>query len=208
MALEHFLKLENEKQKAIVQASLDEFVEYGYDLASTNRIVERAGIGKGTLFKYFSSKEELFCYVVELSYEKVLESFEMPAEGWGEDLFETLKAFVIKKVQLLSVYPKEFALFQMMAINNSNPLYQRLLKEYIEKGWEFYHQTIAQLNRENLRSGLSPEKAFQHVRWTIEGYQQQVLNQIGNKPVTSEILPTLLADMDSMFELLKYGIYR
>lgn len=208
MALDHFLKLEKQKQKAIVQASLDEFVEYGYELASTNRIVEQAGIGKGTLFKYFSSKEELFCYVVDSSYEKVLAAFDLSEENLGEDFFETIRAYILRKARLQSEYPKEFALFQWMATNQSNPLYYELLKEYVEKGWEIYHQTMAKLNRELIRPEVSPEKAYQMVRWALEGYQQQLLHQIGNKPFDATMLPKVLEEISEIFELLKYGIYQ
>jgi len=208
MALEHFLKLENEKQQAIVKASLEEFVEYGYELASTNRIVERAGIGKGTLFKYFSSKEELFCYIVDLSYEEVLAALELPEDKLGEDFFEILKAYILRKVQLQSEYPHEFALFQLMATNPTHPLYYRLLKEYLEKGWEVYHQVMAKLNREYLRPDVSPEKAYQLVRWAMEGYQQQLLHRIGSKPFDPAMLPTVLVEVAEIFELLKHGIYR
>lgn len=48
------------------QPSLWEFAEFGYDVASTNRIVKRIGISKGVLFKYFHDKETLFLYVSDV----------------------------------------------------------------------------------------------------------------------------------------------
>jgi hypothetical protein len=48
---QQFFNLPKEKQQQIVQASLREFAEHGYDLASTNRIVEEAKISKGVVFR-------------------------------------------------------------------------------------------------------------------------------------------------------------
>ncbi|MTI56255.1 MAG: TetR/AcrR family transcriptional regulator [Geosporobacter ferrireducens] len=41
-----------------------EFVEKGYDKASTDRIIQRAEISKSLLFYYFKNKKGLFLYLV------------------------------------------------------------------------------------------------------------------------------------------------
>ncbi|BBK32091.1 TetR family transcriptional regulator [Stella humosa] len=48
----------------IVDAALAAFAERGYAATRLDDVAERAGIGKGTLYLYFSSKEELFKAVV------------------------------------------------------------------------------------------------------------------------------------------------
>jgi AcrR family transcriptional regulator len=42
-----------------------EFARHGLEAANINRISVSAGLGKGTVYNYFSSKEELFLAVVE-----------------------------------------------------------------------------------------------------------------------------------------------
>ena len=54
-----FENLNSKKQNKIIDASIDEFATVGYELASTNRIAKNAGIAKGSLFKYFGTKEKL-----------------------------------------------------------------------------------------------------------------------------------------------------
>lgn len=46
-------------------AGVSEFAEYGYENSSTNRIVKKAGISKGSLFKYFPTKEDFYFYVLD-----------------------------------------------------------------------------------------------------------------------------------------------
>ena len=54
-------KIVNKEQmkKDILQASLSAFLKYGFHKASMEKIAKEAGIAKGTLYLYFSSKEEL-----------------------------------------------------------------------------------------------------------------------------------------------------
>ena len=47
----------------ILQAALHLFAVKGYHETSISSVAERAGVGKGTLYWYFSSKEELFLQV-------------------------------------------------------------------------------------------------------------------------------------------------
>src|ERR1700741_860307 len=48
----------------LLNAALDLFVEKGYAATRAEEVAKRAGVSKGTLFLYFSSKEELFKAVV------------------------------------------------------------------------------------------------------------------------------------------------
>ena len=65
MARARFQKLSPEKQEAILAAAADEFAERGYGAASLNRIIERAGSSKGSLYYYFDDKADLLRTVVE-----------------------------------------------------------------------------------------------------------------------------------------------
>ncbi len=60
-----FEKLSDEKREKVIRFSMMEFAKYGYELASTNRIVANLGISKGSLFKYFNSKLSLYMYLVK-----------------------------------------------------------------------------------------------------------------------------------------------
>ncbi len=67
---EPHLKRERRKQARpgeLLDAALDLFVEKGYAATRVEEVAARAGVSKGTLFLYFSSKEELFKAVVHES---------------------------------------------------------------------------------------------------------------------------------------------
>ena len=51
-------------KERILEAALEIFSQKGFHPATTDEIAERAGVGKGTLYRYFETKDKLF--VLEL----------------------------------------------------------------------------------------------------------------------------------------------
>jgi AcrR family transcriptional regulator len=72
MARSRFERLDAEKQEAILRVAADEFAERGYEAASLNRIIDRAGLSKGSMYYYFEDKADLFSTVVERATAVVL----------------------------------------------------------------------------------------------------------------------------------------
>ena len=68
------------KRRAILAAAADVFHEHGFAGASMSAVCERVGGSKATLYRYFSSKEDLF---VTLMLDAVLEH--------ANEVFDTLK---------------------------------------------------------------------------------------------------------------------
>ena len=60
MVRPRFAKLPAHQRQAIVQAALDEFATHGFHDASLNRVIEAAGISKGSMYYYFDGKEDLY----------------------------------------------------------------------------------------------------------------------------------------------------
>ena len=52
--------IKDKRRKDIIDAALEVFGTYGFHKAKMGEIAERAGIGKGTIYEYFSSKKDLF----------------------------------------------------------------------------------------------------------------------------------------------------
>ena len=52
------------RPQELLDAALQLFVEKGFSATRSEEVAERAGVSKGTLYLYFSSKEELFKAVV------------------------------------------------------------------------------------------------------------------------------------------------
>lgn len=186
---------------------MDEFIEYGYDSASTNRIVERAGIAKGTLFKYFSSKEDLFFYLHDKISDAIRPQIYNLDDEIPEGLFEVLKLITIKKAAIRYRFPREYGLAVQIVKNASHPVYRKLLEKYTEQSMQLFERLVQKVDTSNLRPGVSREEAFRLVGWTIRGMEEYIMEQAQTREYTEEYENSLYAEFDRACELLKYGLY-
>jgi AcrR family transcriptional regulator len=67
-----FARLPAERRHAVLQAAAQEFAAHGYEGASLNRILEGAGVSKGSFYYYFDDKADLFAAVVDEATEILL----------------------------------------------------------------------------------------------------------------------------------------
>ena len=59
------VKSAEERKNEILDVAEELFAEKGFDSASTNDIINRIGIARGTLYHHFGSKEEILDAIVE-----------------------------------------------------------------------------------------------------------------------------------------------
>ena len=59
------MKKRTGKQRAILEAALQVFAEKGVAGTKIAEVAQRAGVGKGTIYEYYRSKEDLFFAVFE-----------------------------------------------------------------------------------------------------------------------------------------------
>ncbi len=82
----------HDKREAILQAALELFVERGFFGTAVPEIAERAGVGAGTIYRYFESKEALVNAIYRQEKMRfsasVLENF--PASTTTREQFRTI----------------------------------------------------------------------------------------------------------------------
>jgi AcrR family transcriptional regulator len=76
----------DERPSQIVQAALTIFSEKGYRAATMQEVAESAGITKGTIYLYFSSKEELFLETMRAQVQEGLDLLPQITFEPGDDL--------------------------------------------------------------------------------------------------------------------------
>ncbi|OEF96178.1 TetR/AcrR family transcriptional regulator [Desulfuribacillus alkaliarsenatis] len=108
-----FYNLSIEKQTEVINISIEEFVQKDYDAASLNHIIARLGIAKGSFYRYFSNKRELYMYLIDHVLTKAIEFIRMnvaseKTENTNDDFFVLYKIrfnafieFVIQHPQYL-----------------------------------------------------------------------------------------------------------
>jgi AcrR family transcriptional regulator len=61
----HSDEIKNRREAEILEAAAKLFAECGYSEADTQTLADRLGVGKGTIYRYFPSKRELFLAAVD-----------------------------------------------------------------------------------------------------------------------------------------------
>jgi AcrR family transcriptional regulator len=65
MSKERLSRMAPDRRDRLFESAAEEFAEHGYDGASLNRIIDKAGLGKSSLYYYFEDKRDLFHRLVE-----------------------------------------------------------------------------------------------------------------------------------------------
>ena len=203
-----FLNLPEEKQQRIVCASLGEFAAHGYDMASTNRIVQRAGISKGVLFKYFVDKEALFLYVCGVCTQSYIET--IPRET-ADDLFEFIRRTTMHKMRFMRERPLTYRLLVRVAKEPRHPVYAKVMNSQIELLHQFVDDLKAALpSPEKLRPGLTWQNVLDFTTWIGLGLQEKFISTIPDVVDESfeESYQPMIDELNVFLDILKYGIYK
>ncbi|WKA58780.1 TetR/AcrR family transcriptional regulator [Planococcus shenhongbingii] len=205
--MEKFTNLEEKKKLTILNAALQEFAENGYQQASTNRIVKKAGIGKGMLFYYFKSKRELYEYLIEYSMDIIMDEYFMQVDTSETDLIERLKQAAQVKMKAQLENKQVFDFLGTFVLAKDAELPERLQKKYAE-----LHALGAALMYEGIdqsliRKDLDADKAFKLIRWSIEGYQNELLQRLEGQKIASIDFEPYWEEFYGYLEILKKSFY-
>ncbi len=164
-----FFDAPSEKQDRIISAAVKEFALYGYDNASTNRIVAEAGISKGILFHYFGNKQNLFEFIAQYCMLVLIEDYHTKLSTDNSDFFIQLKNMLTLRFQLTEFYPYVFPFHNRMKKEEGEHT-----KEYIDqlKDYSFY-EIFKRCDRSCFSHGTDYEKLIQYTEWIVEGFAEQ-----------------------------------
>ncbi len=85
--------VDKEKRKEeIALATLEVFAEKGFEATSMSQIAKIVGIGKGTIYEYFESKEEVILSAIKAWVETIQSEVERQMEGI-DDPVERLRMY-------------------------------------------------------------------------------------------------------------------
>jgi AcrR family transcriptional regulator len=133
----------------ILDAALACFAERGFSATRVDDVAARAGVTKGTLYLYFSSKEELLKAVVRQSIIPNIERAEALASVEGESCAATLKRIVLMWAQ--AVTAPQSAIPKIMIADAGN--FPELARFYLEEVASRGMGVIARLLRKGVACG-------------------------------------------------------
>lgn len=153
-----FLQLQPEKQNRVLEAAVEEFAKKGYGRASMNLVVERAGISKGALFKYFGSKGGLFAFVYRMALERIKGYLKaVRDQSRGEPFFSRLEKVMWAGVLFIQEKPGLARIYHNILFTGDSPYKAGILEELQRESVEFIQGLVQDgIQRGDLRQDLDP----------------------------------------------------
>ncbi len=102
---ETFEKISEDKRENIRTVAAAEFAKHGFKAANINVIAKKAGISIGSMYNYFSSKEDLFLTVIDYGYQ-VLESVISEIDLEKGDIFDKIERLLRAAQKYSKEYPE------------------------------------------------------------------------------------------------------
>jgi len=154
-----FSQLNPLKQQRILDAAIEEFAERGYGSASMNVVVERAGISKGALFKYFQSKQGLFGCIYRIALDQVKDYLRAVRDGSREqNFFDRLRRVLEAGVRFIGSHPHLARIYYRLIYTGDSPDRHDILYQIQRESLHFIRSLVEQgIERGELRRDLDPE---------------------------------------------------
>ncbi len=124
----------NKTKRKIFEASMKLFAEKGYDGTSVEEITATVGVAKGTLYYHFSSKEEIYNFLLEEGTKLLINNVDIKVSK-VEKTIDKLRAIVLLQLRVMMKYESLITLYlsQVWGIQDRNKTTQKYLNTYISK---------------------------------------------------------------------------
>lgn len=136
----------NKTKRKIFETSMELFASKGYDATSIEEITSVVGVAKGTLYYHFSSKEEIFNFLVEEGMKLLKNSIEIKTQK-VDNYIDKLKAIILIQIKVIVKYENIITIL-LSQIWGKEPRNLRC-KEYVFE----YIRTIEEIVREGIEKG-------------------------------------------------------
>ena len=134
-AVERRKKEKERRRRSILEAALKLFVEKGYRKTKMDMIAEEAGLSKGLLYFYFSSKDQILTEIIKENFRSLFPRLEAILTEEDDPVVQ-LKKFILTEVDF---YTKKRALSRL--------LYSLLVGYDLDEIKETYKEVFLELHR-------------------------------------------------------------
>lgn len=145
-----FLNLPEKRRKEIINASLEEFALNDYESASLSRIISKLGLAKGSFYRYFESKLDLYTYLSQYVNSLVAANFIRHLDGTGGDFFQDWLLFFLSLSEIEKEYPLAIRFRFKAAFEQSREASQNRNLEGARSRTEFMRSTFCKYQENGL----------------------------------------------------------
>ncbi len=164
-----FFDVKKDKQDAIINAALKTFALKGYKDASTDVIVKEAGISKGLLFHYFTSKQGLYDFIFDYSTKYMILELTRTVKKSEKDCFELMAQISQARVRVMKNYPFMPKFLKSLKLED-DPEAIAAIGECIEDMDRTYKNIYDKIDSSKLIEPAQLPRVISIIDWVCDGF--------------------------------------
>ncbi len=183
---------EHKRREEILQMAESQFARDGYAETDVQVIADQLGIGKGTIYRYFPTKRELFLATVDRGLRQLNATIEPILSGDSDDPIKLIRqavhaylTFFSKRPELVELFIQERAAFR----ERHTPLYFSPTFDKLERDRPFVEKLIADGRLRTISSELL---------YTVAGdllYGTVMSNHLSGRPSSPKVQAEAIIDV-------------
>jgi len=182
-------------KERILNAALDLFYEKGFHLATVDDIADRAGVGKGTLYRYFANKGALFNEIIASRLGELEREAQAVLDGQDDVL-----TMITKYVHVYFTFFDHNKRLYRLILQERLDLADQVQELYVKKVMRRI-PVLKRKIREASQEGVLKDVDFQTVFFGVMGFIHGVIQ----KWLVQDCSYPLVEELPNVMEVLFYG---
>lgn len=147
------IRQKKEKRLQIIKAAAKVFAQKGYSATVVADIAQTAGIGKGTVYGYFKSKEDIFFGVFEWLMQKTGTTAQVKVSELGGSAAQRLSAVSNSMVDMWDELKDIFTLVMEFWAASAAPKLRRRFKDAFRRGYREFRGIVSAIITDGVNRG-------------------------------------------------------
>jgi AcrR family transcriptional regulator len=148
-------------RKQIVETAYALFIAQGYHATSMRQIAKEAGIGLGSAYNHFATKEDIFAAVFE-EYHPYNEVLPLMEESGGENVEEFIRNFATRMIDALNTRPNFINLLFVEIVEFDGKHMVSIFSRVVPRGLG-----LLQKNKTNILDAVHPVPPLMLIRTMV-----------------------------------------
>lgn len=173
-----------ETKKKIIEVAYKMFDENGYENTSINDIAKESGLGVGTVYNYFPSKDNIFVETFEKKMQKTLDKDFIITKHSGKEVHEIINEY-INNFDMGFKYMPKWLLLEVFRIVIGSKKNMKTLKRFAEMDFKFIDKIeliLLELKNEGKLNESADVRNLSEIVYSI--YAFELIMYLYNKEMT------------------------
>ncbi len=195
-------------KEKIVNAAIKIFSQCGYEKTSINQIAAEAGVSKGLVFHYFSTKKELFLSVYRQAVLIYIMEICEKLDPDQRDFLLRIQALILLKFELMKKHPEIFDFIKTAYLETSLQVKEEIAalnRDLLDQSFGLVYENI---DYSLFKPDLDRKSALATMLYTLEKWSENFVRQNADKEWNSLSAKEILDALAPFLSLFRVSFYK